>query len=76
MVKGERLDTGRDKLGAMVGAGAFIGIQSGTMPGVKIGAGAEVGAYTNVTEDLAEGERLFTVQSTRKVMARGRYREV
>lgn len=68
-VKGERLDTGRDKLGAMVGVGAFIGIQSGTMPGVKIGAGAEVGAFTNVTSDLREGERLFAVQAVNKVNA-------
>ncbi len=66
-VKGQRMVTGRDKLGAMIGVGAFIAIQSGTMPGVKIGAGAEVGAFTNVTEDLREGERLFVVQETRKV---------
>ncbi len=71
-VKGDRLDSGRDKLGAMVGVGAFIGIQSGTMPGVKIGAGAEVGAFTNVSHDLGEGERLFVVQEQRKVSATGR----
>jgi NDP-sugar pyrophosphorylase family protein len=71
-VKGERIDSGRDKLGAMVGVGAFIGIQAGTMPGVKIGAGAEVGAFTNVTQDLREGERLFTVQETRKIEATGK----
>lgn len=70
-VKGERLNTGRDKLGAMVGEGAFIGIQSGTMPGVKIGAGAEVGAFTNVTLDLEEGQRLYVVQSTQVVDASG-----
>lgn len=70
-VKGERLNTGRDKLGAMVGEGAFIGIQSGTMPGVKIGAGAEVGAFTNVTADLGEGQRLYVVQQTQVVDATG-----
>ncbi len=71
-VKGERMVTGRDKLGAMVGEGAFIAIQSGTMPGVKIGAGAEVGAFTNVTQDLREDERLYTMQETRQVPASGR----
>lgn len=71
-VKGDRIDSGRDKLGAMVGVGAFISIQSGTMPGIKIGAGAEVGAFTNVTQDLREGERLFVVQETRKVDATGK----
>lgn len=74
-VKGDRLNTGRDKLGAIMGTGAFIGIQSGTMPGVKIGAGAEVGAFTNVTQDLREGERLYASQSVTKVAASGRSQE-
>lgn len=71
-VKGDRVVTGRDKLGAMVGEGAFIGIQSGTMPGVKIGAGAEIGAFTNVTEDIREGQRFYSVQETRLVDATGK----
>lgn len=71
-VKGERLVTGRDKLGAMVGEGAFIGIQSGTMPGVKIGAGAEIGAFTNVTQDILAGQRFYTVQETRLGEATGK----
>jgi bifunctional UDP-N-acetylglucosamine pyrophosphorylase/glucosamine-1-phosphate N-acetyltransferase len=72
VVKGDRMNTGRDKLGAMVGEGAFIGIQSGTMPGVKIGPGAEVGAFTNVTHDIAQGERFYSVQEARTVRAKGR----
>lgn len=71
-VKGQRLVTGRDKLGAMIGHDAFIGIQSGTMPGVKIGAGAEVGAFTNVTQDLLDGQRLYAMQDTRLVDATGK----
>ncbi|PJF43928.1 MAG: hypothetical protein CUN55_06615 [Phototrophicales bacterium] len=74
-VKGERLVTGRNKLGAMIGEGAFIGIQSGTMPGVKIGAGAEVGAFTNVTQDILEGQRLYSLQETRLVDATGKVSE-
>ena len=42
-VRGSRIDTGRDKLGAIVGQGAFIGVDVMTMPGVRIGAHAEVG---------------------------------
>ena len=71
-VKGKRIDSGRDKLGAMVGEGAFIAIQSGTMPGVKIGAGAEVGAFTNVTRDVKEGQRLYAVQRTRMMDSTGK----
>ena len=74
-VKGNRMSSGRDKLGAMIGEGAFIGIQSGTMPGVKIGTGAEVGAFTNVTHDINVGERFYSVQETRTVDASGRQQE-
>lgn len=71
-VKGNRISSGRDKLGAMIGEGVFIGIQSGTMPGVKIGAGAEIGAFTNVTHDIREGQRFYSAQDTRTVDATGR----
>lgn len=71
-VKGERLNTGRNKLGAIVGTDVFIGIQSGTMPGVKIGANAEVGAFTNITHDLDSGMRRYAVQSTQEVQATGK----
>jgi bifunctional UDP-N-acetylglucosamine pyrophosphorylase/glucosamine-1-phosphate N-acetyltransferase len=71
-VKGDRVDSGRDKLGAIVGSDVFIGIQSGTMPGVKIGAGAEVGAFTNVTSDLEAGMRRYAVQETHDVEVTGK----
>jgi bifunctional UDP-N-acetylglucosamine pyrophosphorylase/glucosamine-1-phosphate N-acetyltransferase len=71
-VKGERIDTGREKLGVIVGAGAFIGIQSGTMPGVKIGTRGEVGAFTNLTSDLLDDERIYSVQEVRRVPATGK----
>ena len=72
VVKGERIDSGRDKLGAILGTNVFVGIQSGTMPGIKIGAGAEVGAFTNITSDLDENKRRFAVQETREVDATGK----
>ncbi|HEX6818739.1 MAG TPA: sugar phosphate nucleotidyltransferase [Ktedonobacterales bacterium] len=53
-VKGERIDTGRAKLGAMIGPGAFIGIGAMLMPGIKIGEGAIVGPATLVREDVAD----------------------
>src|SRR5687767_5730770 len=56
-VAGERLDTGRDKLGAMIGADVRIGVNASTMPGVKLGAGAWLGSNLAVNRDLADGER-------------------
>ncbi|MCI0709716.1 MAG: NTP transferase domain-containing protein [Chloroflexi bacterium] len=72
IVKGERIDSGRDKLGAMVGANTFIGIQSGTMPGVKLGANSEVGAFTNVVSDLPEGTRRYAIQTYEETRATGK----
>lgn len=72
IVKGERIDSGRGKLGAMVGVNTFIGIQSGTMPGVKLGANSEVGAFTNVVSDLPEGTRRYAVQTYEETEATGK----
>jgi NDP-sugar pyrophosphorylase family protein len=55
-VKGERIDTGLDKLGAVIGAGAFISIQAGTMPGVKLGEGSIVYPGVIVQRDVKAGE--------------------
>ncbi|MBN1283837.1 MAG: NTP transferase domain-containing protein [Anaerolineae bacterium] len=63
-VKGERINTGRDKFGAVVGRDAFIGIQSGTMPGVKVGQRAVVGPFTNATRDIPDDTLFYTEQST------------
>jgi bifunctional UDP-N-acetylglucosamine pyrophosphorylase/glucosamine-1-phosphate N-acetyltransferase len=59
LVGGERLDTGREKLGLILGAGSKIGVNTSTMPGVKIGAGALVGPNLSVTRDVEDGARLL-----------------
>jgi UDP-N-acetylglucosamine diphosphorylase / glucose-1-phosphate thymidylyltransferase / UDP-N-acetylgalactosamine diphosphorylase / glucosamine-1-phosphate N-acetyltransferase / galactosamine-1-phosphate N-acetyltransferase len=61
-VKGQRVDSGRDKLGAMVGQGAFIAVDAMTMPGVKIGEGAEIGPGTHVIKDVPNRMRVFVKQ--------------
>ncbi len=63
-VKGERMETGRDKFGAAIGRDAFIGIQSGTMPGVKIGKRAVAGPFTNVTHDIPDDTLFYARQQT------------
>jgi UDP-N-acetylglucosamine diphosphorylase / glucose-1-phosphate thymidylyltransferase / UDP-N-acetylgalactosamine diphosphorylase / glucosamine-1-phosphate N-acetyltransferase / galactosamine-1-phosphate N-acetyltransferase len=47
------VDTGRDKLGAMVGRGCRIGVNSSLMPGVRVGAGSSVGPQICLHKDLA-----------------------
>jgi bifunctional UDP-N-acetylglucosamine pyrophosphorylase/glucosamine-1-phosphate N-acetyltransferase len=61
-VKGSKFDTGRDKFGAVIGEGAFISVDVMTMPGVKIGARAQVGPGMHVHHDLTEDVRAYVKQ--------------
>lgn len=61
-VKGNRLQTGRSKFGAVVGEGAFLSVDVMTMPGVKVGVGAQVGPGTHVHHDVPDGARLYVKQ--------------
>lgn len=61
-VKGNKLDTGRDKLGAIIGQGAFLAVDVMTMPGVKIGERAQVGPGMHVQKDLKDGVRAYVKQ--------------
>jgi bifunctional UDP-N-acetylglucosamine pyrophosphorylase/glucosamine-1-phosphate N-acetyltransferase len=51
---GELMDTGRRKLGAIIGAGSFISINAGLMPGVKLGTSAVVYPGTTVYRDVPD----------------------
>jgi UDP-N-acetylglucosamine diphosphorylase / glucose-1-phosphate thymidylyltransferase / UDP-N-acetylgalactosamine diphosphorylase / glucosamine-1-phosphate N-acetyltransferase / galactosamine-1-phosphate N-acetyltransferase len=61
-VKGNRMLTGRDKLGAIVGRDAFISVDAMTMPGVKLGERSVVGPTTNVEADLPDDKRIYVKQ--------------
>lgn len=61
-VKGRRIDTGRTKLGAIIGAGAFFGVGAMLMPGVKIGEGSVVGPLTLVLEDVPDNTLYYSKQ--------------
>ena len=61
-VKGQRLDTGRTKFGAVIGAGSFIGIGAMLMPGVKIGEGCVIGPLTLVLEDVPDNTLYYSEQ--------------
>jgi bifunctional UDP-N-acetylglucosamine pyrophosphorylase/glucosamine-1-phosphate N-acetyltransferase len=58
-VSGQRMDTGRAKLGAVIGAGAKVGVNTSLMPGVKVGAGAIIGANLRINKDVPAGERVL-----------------
>jgi UDP-N-acetylglucosamine diphosphorylase / glucose-1-phosphate thymidylyltransferase / UDP-N-acetylgalactosamine diphosphorylase / glucosamine-1-phosphate N-acetyltransferase / galactosamine-1-phosphate N-acetyltransferase len=62
-VKGQRMASGRDKFGSVIGAGAFLGVDVMTMPGTKIGADAVVGPGTHVHDDVPDGARLYVKQA-------------
>ena len=52
MIKDKVVDTGRRKLGVVLGDNVKTGIKSLFMPGVKVGANTWVGANFMVTRDL------------------------
>ena len=65
-IKGERISSGRDKLGLIAGKRAFIGVNVMTMPGVKIGRDSEIGPTTVVSEDVPDATRVWVEQTIRR----------
>jgi UDP-N-acetylglucosamine diphosphorylase / glucose-1-phosphate thymidylyltransferase / UDP-N-acetylgalactosamine diphosphorylase / glucosamine-1-phosphate N-acetyltransferase / galactosamine-1-phosphate N-acetyltransferase len=64
-IKGKIVDTGRRKLGVVVGDNVKTGIRSSFMPGVKVGTNAIVGANLMVERDLpADSVSLLTQNCT------------
>ncbi len=63
VVKGQKVGTGRDKFGAVIGQNAFLGVDVMTMPGIKIGERAQVGPGTHVYNDVKDGQRVFVKQN-------------
>jgi bifunctional UDP-N-acetylglucosamine pyrophosphorylase/glucosamine-1-phosphate N-acetyltransferase len=62
-VKGQKINTGRTKLGLIAGKRAFIGVNVMTMPGVKIGRDAEIGPTTIVQKDVPDHTRVWVQQT-------------
>lgn len=65
--EGAKIDTGRDKMGAIIGNGCRIGINSSLMPGVRIGANSFIGAHICLTRDLG-ANKLALAESPYRVM--------
>ncbi len=51
-VKGERMDTGLDKLGVVIGSHVRVGVNTTFMPGVKVGTNAVVGPGISIEDDV------------------------
>ncbi len=66
-VKGQKIYTGRDKLGSIVGKGAFLSVDVMTMPGVKVGEAAQIGPGTHVHKDVEDKQRVYVKQELQVV---------
>jgi len=55
IVKEEKVNSGRNKLGVMIGENVRIGVNASTMPGIKIGRNTFIAAGIVVTGDIPEG---------------------
>ena len=52
MIEGNLIDSGRRKLGAIIGPNSQTGINVSIMCGKKIGENSVIGAHTLVNEDI------------------------
>lgn len=59
IVKKEKIDTGLTRLGAVIGSDTRFGIHTGTMPGVIIGSGCNIGPGTLVFENLEDNTTFY-----------------
>ena len=60
VVKDDKLNTQRAKLGVVIGNNVRIGVQSGFAPGVKIGSGSFVSSATFLSKDVKENRYVHT----------------
>ena len=67
MVEGELIDTGQDKLGAIIGSNSRTGINTSVMPGIKIGPNSFVGPHVYLTQDL-DHDKIILVEPSCKIM--------
>jgi len=61
-VKGDKIDSGRRKMGVVFGDGVKTGINSSFNPGVKVGVNSRIGAGAIVSKDLESNKILIPRQ--------------
>lgn len=55
-IKGEKVDSGRQKLGLIAGDNIRVGINVSLMPGVKVGNNTMIGGGVTINEDIGENK--------------------
>lgn len=60
--QGEKIDTGRTKLGLIVGKGSRVGVNASTMPGVRVGSNSLVGPGVVLHDDVKENTKILVKQ--------------
>jgi UDP-N-acetylglucosamine diphosphorylase/glucosamine-1-phosphate N-acetyltransferase len=66
-VGGEKISTGMEKFGSIIGENCKIGINVSIMPGIKIGPNATVGAHLLVSKDVGGGKFLLLKQEIEEI---------
>ena len=61
-VKDQLVDSGRRKLGTVLGDNVQTGINVSFTPGVKVGHGAQIGAHVFVNKDVPAKVRIYLSQ--------------
>jgi len=69
MVKGEKIQTGRRKLGAFLGDGVKTGINVSLFPGVKVGEQSWIGPHVALDRDVPPNT-LVTLKSSLEIRQR------
>jgi bifunctional UDP-N-acetylglucosamine pyrophosphorylase/glucosamine-1-phosphate N-acetyltransferase len=54
VIQNKKVNTGKTKLGAMIGAYVKIGVNTSLMPGVKIGSRSCIDSGVVVSEDISD----------------------
>lgn len=69
-VKGKKVDTGRRKMGAVIGGNVKTGIGVMLMPGVMIGPNAMIGPGVVVAENVPQNTMVILKQEVQKLQSR------
>lgn len=60
VVKGEKIETGLDSLGLIMGENSKIGINCSSMPGVLVGSNCKIGPGTIIYENIEDNTTVYT----------------
>lgn len=72
LIKNEKINTYKTKLGAIVGEGGRVGVNTSLMPGVKIGKSSFVGAGLVLDKDIPDNT--FCYGETRLVIKKNKFK--